>query len=47
MRYLRLSDVTRRGTEPINIDGGIELEHSEIAEVSYPDFYKDLQKLYV
>ncbi|RHR90573.1 3-phosphoshikimate 1-carboxyvinyltransferase [Roseburia sp. AF15-21] len=29
----------------LNIDGGIELEHSEIAEVSYPDFYKDLEKL--
>ena len=31
----------------LNIDGGIELEHSEISEVSYPDFYKDLQKLYI
>ena len=29
----------------LNIDDGIELEHSEIAEVSYPDFYKDLEKL--
>ena len=29
----------------LNIDGGIELKHSEIAEVSYPDFYKDLEKL--